>query len=125
MPHLQQQPQLAADLAGVQHHEHQVGRGVSHEALHHGLVLAAAAEVVEARQVHQLMRAAMAIVWHGSPQQLHRQPRPVGDGRVAAGEPVEEGRLAGVGHPQQGEPKALTMAIVLPGTMAGSGTLNG
>ena len=99
---LQQQAQLAGDLAGVEHQQQQIGRGVAQKALHHRLVLTAAAEVVDARQVHQLVGGAAGISRHRAPQQLHREPGPVGDFGIAAGEAVVEGGLAGVGHAQQG-----------------------
>ena len=101
LPQLQHQAQLAGDLAGIEHHQEEVRGGVAQKALHDGLVLAAAGEVVDAGEIHQGGGVAWAIVRHGAAQQLHREAGPIGDLRVAARESVVEGRLAGIGQAQQ------------------------
>ena len=99
--HLQGQAQLAIELAGVEHHQHKVHGGCLEEAAHHGLVLRVAAQVVDARQVHQLQRLPLdaELRLH----QVNREARPIADLGVAAGELVEQGGFARVGHAQQGD----------------------
>ena len=60
-----------------------------------------AAQVVDAGQIHQLGGAALQIQLRL--QQLHREPRPVADLGMAAGELAEQGGFAGVGHAEHGD----------------------
>jgi hypothetical protein len=98
--HLQRQAQLPVELTGIEHHQHQIHRRVLKEATHHGFVVAEAAQVVDARQIDQLKRMPRQL--QVGLHQVHRETWPVADVRVMAGEPVEQGQLAGVGHAENG-----------------------
>ena len=99
---LQGQGELGGDLAGVDHHQGQIRWRVLQETAHDRLVFTASAEVVDARQVHQLEAATVGGPGQITPQQIHGQAGPVGDMGMAAGEPAVERRFAGVRQPQQG-----------------------
>ena len=101
LPHLEGQPQLAIELAGIEHHHHQIEAGGFQEATHHRLVVGVAAQVVDPRQVDQLGGGALQI--HVGLHQIHREPRPIADMGMAAGELVEQGRFARIGHAQNGD----------------------
>ena len=98
---LQQQPQLAGDLAGVEHHQQQIGRALTQKPLHHSLVLAAPREVVNAWQIHQFIGPALGIRRQGAALQIHGEAGPVSNVRMPLGEGIEQGGLATVGHAQQ------------------------
>ena len=102
--HLQGQAQLAIDLAGIEDQHQQIQRGALQEAPHDCFVLRQAVQVVDAGEVNQLevlpLELNIALV------QVHREPRPITDRRMAAGDAIKEGGFAGIGHAHQGHSHA-------------------
>ena len=96
---LREQVQLALELRGVQHHQHDVDALLAQEGRDDLLVLGEPAQVVDPGQVDELHH--LVAEQQLRAQQIDRDARPVADLGLRAGQAVEQGRLARVGHADQ------------------------
>ena len=93
---LGKQPDLALDLRSIEHDERKIDDVLRKKGRGDGLVARMGAQIVDPRQVHEVHH--LSAEQDLRTQQIDRDAGPVSDSRVRAGQAVEEGRLARIGH---------------------------
>ena len=96
--------EVALQVGGVEHVQHQVHFGGGQILGGHPFVLAARRQRIGARQVHHLQRAALVLESATAP--LHRDPGPVAHMVPGARQGVEQRGLPAVGIARQGDGKS-------------------